>query len=156
MSNMKRGNYIISAVVLLMGIGIAAMSSQFKIAFGEGDPGAGFWPTLLGIILIGLSIGLFFSNLRNSKKLEEKKITIHQPANKRVYIIMAVITCFCVALYLLGFYIAALLFIPAVMYILEVRNRKKIMGTTVAVVIGVYVVFSVLLKISLPAPIFMG
>lgn len=156
MGNMKKGNYIISIVMLLIGVGIVCMSSQFKIAFGKGDPGAGFWPGLLGIILIGLSIGLFLGTLKNRQKLEEKTYAVSQPANRRVYITMAAIVGFCLVLYFLGFYIAAVLFIPAVMYILEVRSPKRIMITTAATVIAIYVIFGMLLKIALPAPIFMG
>ena len=68
---------------------------------------------------------------------------------------MAVVAAFCVVLYFFGFYIGALLFIPIVMYIMEARRPKKIIITTVATVAGIYVVFAILLKISLPAPFFM-
>ena len=48
-----------------------------------------------------------------------------------------------------------LLFIPAVMYLLEVRSVKKIVLTTVITLAAVYVLFGVLMNISLPDPIFM-
>lgn len=156
MGNMKVANYIISGVTLLLGIVIVAMASQFKIEFGAGDPGAGFWPAALGALLIAFSVLLLVVTVKNSKELEQKTFTISTPANMRVYVIMAIVVIFCIVLYFLGFYIAMALFVPIVMYTLEVRSPKKMIITTAATIIGVYVVFDVLLKISLPLPFFMN
>ena len=49
MGNMKKANYIISVIMLLIGVGIVALASSLKIKLGEGDPGAGFWPKMLPI-----------------------------------------------------------------------------------------------------------
>ena len=155
MGNMKKANYIISAIMFLVGLGIVVMSSSLKIQIGDGDPGAGFWPMLLGALIIIFAVGLAISTLKNKKMLEEKTFTISTPANMRVYILFGVIVLFCVILYFLGFYIGAFLFIPAVMYLLEVRSVKKIVLTTVITLAAVYVLFGVLLNISLPDPIFM-
>ena len=155
MGNMKKANYIISAIMFLVGLGIVVMSSSLKIQIGDGDPGAGFWPMLLGALIIIFAVGLAISTLKNKKMLEEKTFTISTPANMRVYILFGVIVLFCVILYFLGFYIGALLFIPAVMYLLEVRSVKKMVLTTVITLAAVYVLFGVLLNISLPDPIFM-
>ena len=155
MGNMKKANYIISAIMFLVGLGIVVMSSSLKIQIGDGDPGAGFWPMLLGALIIIFAVGLAISTLKNKKMLEEKTFTISTPANMRVYILFGVIVLFCVILYFLGFYIGALLFIPAVMYLLEVRSVKKIVLTTEITLAAVYVLFGVLLNISLPDPIFM-
>ena len=152
---MKKANYIISAIMFLVGLGIVVMSSSLKIQIGDGDPGAGFWPMLLGALIIIFAVGLAISTWKNKKMLEEKTFTISTPANMRVYILFGVIVLFCVILYFLGFYIGALLFIPAVMYLLEVRSVKKIVLTTVITLAAVYVLFGVLLNISLPGPIFM-
>ena len=92
---------------------------------------------------------------RNKEKLEAKTFTITTPANIRVYILFGIIILFCLILYFLGFYVGALLFIPAVMYLLEVRSVKKIALTTVITLAAIYVLFGMLLNITLPAPIFM-
>ena len=52
MGNMKKANYIISVIMLLVGVGVVALASSLKIKIGEGDPGAGFWPMMLGILII--------------------------------------------------------------------------------------------------------
>nr|WP_288744460.1 tripartite tricarboxylate transporter TctB family protein [uncultured Mediterraneibacter sp.] len=154
MGNMKKANYIISAIMFLVGIGIVARASSLKIKLGEGDPGAGFWPMLLGALIIVFSAVLLISTIKNKKKLEEKTFTISTPANIRVYILFGVIILFCVILYFLGFYVGILLFIPTVMYLLEVRSVKRIVLTTVITLVAIYVLFGMLLNITLPAPVF--
>ena len=150
MGNMKKANYIISAIMFLVGIGIVALASSLKIKLGE----AGFWPMLLGALIIVFSAVLLISTIKNKKKLEEKTFTISTPANIRVYILFGVIILFCVILYFLGFYVGILLFIPTVMYLLEVRSVKRIALTTVITLVAIYVLFGMLLNITLPAPIF--
>ena len=112
MGNMKKANYIISVIMLLVGVGVVALASSLKIKIGEGDPGAGFWPMMLGILIIVFSVCLLISTIKNKEKLEAKTFTISTPANIRVYILFGIIVLFCVVLYFLGFYIGALLFIP--------------------------------------------
>ena len=148
MGNMKKANYIISVIMLLVGVGVVALASSLKIKIGEGDPGAGFWPMMLGILIIVFSVCLLISTIKNKEKLEAKTFTISTPANIRVYILFGIIVLFCVVLYFLGFYIGALLF-------MEVRSVKKIALTTIITLAAVYILFGMLLNISLPAPIFM-
>ena len=155
MGNMKKANYIISVIMLWVGVGVVALASSLKIKIGEGDPGAGFWPMMLGILIIVFSVCLLISTIKNKEKLEAKTFTISTSANIRVYILFGIIVLFCVVLYFLGFYIGALLFIPALMYLMEVRSVKKIALTTIITLAAVYILFGMLLNISLPAPIFM-
>jgi len=110
---------------------------------------------MLGILIIVFSVCLLISTIKNKEKLEAKTFTISTPANIRVYILFGIIVLFCVVLYFLGFYIGALLFIPALMYLMEVRSVKKIALTTIITLAAVYILFGMLLNISLPAPIFM-
>ena len=110
---------------------------------------------MLGILIIVSSVCLLISTIKNKEKLEAKTFTISTPANIRVYILFGIIVLFCVVLYFLGFYIGALLFIPALMYLMEVRSVKKIALTTIITLAAVYILFGMLLNISLPAPIFM-
>ena len=92
MGNMKKANYIISVIMLLVGVGVVALASSLKIKIGEGDPGAGFWPMMLGILIIVFSVCLLISTIKNKEKLEAKTFTISTPANIRVYILFALIS----------------------------------------------------------------
>ncbi len=155
MDNMKKWNYVISGVAGIIGAVIIFLASKFPIKLGSGDPGAGFWPTILGGILILLAVILVIMTAKNSKKEEEKKVLLHLPANKRVYVTMLLIVGFCALLYFLGFHIAVLCFIPVFMTLMQVKSKKTIVLTTVLTVVAIHVVFSICLKTPLPEPIFM-
>ena len=73
MGNMKKANYIISVIMLWVGVGVVALASSLKIKIGEGDPGAGFWPMMLGILIIVFSVCLLISTIKNKEKLEPRR-----------------------------------------------------------------------------------
>lgn len=155
MDTMKKWNFAISGISAALGAAIIALASKFPIKLGAGDPGAGFWPTILGSILIFLGVILCFKTATNGAKDAEKKVVLNLPANKRVYIAMGIIIIFCAILYFLGFYIGVLFFIPCTMYLMEEHNVKKIAFTTIITLAAIYIVFGVLLKTPLPAPLFL-
>lgn len=155
MGNMKKCNYVISSIAGTIGIIIILLASKFPIKLGKGDPGAGFWPTILGAILILLAVILVIMTTKNKNKEEEKKVILNLPANKRVYITMFIIIGFCVLLYFLGFHIAVLCFIPAFMTLMQVKSKKTILLTTILTVVAIHIVFSICLKTPLPEPIFL-
>lgn len=57
---------------------------------------------------------------------------------------------------LLGFYLAALLMIPAVMLVLGCRNLLRIALTAVLTVGFIYLIFDILLSTKLPQSMFLG
>lgn len=155
METMKKWNNIISLITAIIGATIIALSNKFPIKSG-GDPGAGFWPLMLGALLIICAIVLFVANIIHKDKEEKKSIALNTPANKCVYSIMGIIVIFCVGLYVLGFYISTLIFIPVVMYLLDVRDKKLMIMTSVITVVAIYIIFGMLLKTQLPSPIFLS
>lgn len=155
MDTMKKWNNIISIITALIGIVIITLANKFPIKF-EGDPGAGFWPRMLGVLLVICAIVLFISNIIHKDKEEKKSVVLNSDANKCVYSMMGVIVIFCVGLYVLGFYISTLIFIPTVMYLLDVRDKKLMAMTSVITVIAIYIIFGMLLKTQLPSPIFLS
>ena len=74
MGNMKKANYIISVIMLWVGVGVVALASSLKIKIGEGDPGAGFWPMMLGILIIVFSVCLLISTIKNKKNLKQRHL----------------------------------------------------------------------------------
>lgn len=155
MDNMKKCNYVISGVAGAIGIVIILLASKFPIKLGKGDPGAGFWPAILGAILILLAVILVMMTIKNKKKEEEKRVVLNLPANKRVYATMLLIVVFCALLYFLGFHIAVLCFIPSFMTLMQVKSKKTIIVTTIFTVVAIHIIFSICLKTPLPEPIFL-
>ena len=154
MTNMRKWNNVIAVIVAALGVAVIALSAKFPIELGVGDPGAGFWPTLLGAILVLTAITLFINNIRHKEQEEAKTFALTLPANRLVYIFMGLTVLFCVAMYFLGLLIAALLFIPVAMYLLGARG-KMVFIIDVVFVVALYVVFMRLLHTPLPMPIWM-
>lgn len=154
MTNMKKWNNIIAVIVALLGAAVIALNSKFPIELGVGDPGAGFWPSLLGALLILLAVLLFINNIRNKEKETAKTFALTTPANMLTYKFMALTVAFCVVMYFLGLLVAAFLFVPIAMYMLGARG-KIIFIIDVVFILALYVVFVKLLHTPLPNPIWM-
>jgi hypothetical protein len=155
MDNMKKCNYVISAVSAVLGISIMFMSKQLSIDFTKYGPGAGFWPFILGLLLALIGVLLIITTIVNKKKLEAIPVVLNETGNKKVYIMMGIITVFCVFLSILGFYISILLFLPVNMLLMGIKNKKKIVLSTLIIIVSVYVVFELVLKTTLPKPFFL-
>lgn len=155
MTNMKKWNNVIAVVVALLGAAVIALNSKFPITLGEGDPGAGFWPILLGAILILTAFLLFVNNFRHGEREAAKTFTISKPANMLVYKFMALTVLFCVLMCVIGLLGAALVFLPVAMYMLGARNKKLILAIDVLFVLVLYIVFMRLLHTPLPLPFWM-
>ena len=151
MTNMKKWNYVVAAFMAALGALVIAFSSKFPIKLGTGDPGAGFWPTLLGVILIALSVLLAVSTLRNKAREEGKSFALTLPGNLLVYQFMALTVGFCAAMYFLGLLIAAFIFLPIAMYMLGARG-KIVFIIDIIFVVMLYVVFVRILHTPLPEP----
>lgn len=154
MSNMKKWNYIIAVVVAALGAGVIALSSKFPVTLGEGDPGAGFWPMILGGCLILTAVILLYVNIRHKDREEAKTFALTLPANLMVYKFMALTVAFCVVMYVLGLLVAAFLFVPVAMYMLGARG-KMILIIDVIFIVALYVIFMRVLHTPFPEPIWM-
>ena len=154
MTNMRKWNYIIAVAVAVLGAAVIAVNSKCEIEFGVGDPGAGFWPTMLGGLLILLAILLVVMTTKNKAKEETKTFTMTLPQNMLVYKFMALTVGFCVVMYIFGLLIAALIFIPVCSYMLGGRGKAVIILDVVFVLV-LYVAFVELLHTPLPEPIWL-
>ena len=126
MTNMRKWNYIVAVIIALLGGAVIAINAQYPIEFGAGDPGAGFWPTMLGGLLIVLAVVLAVMTTKNKDKESSKTFSISLPANFLVYQFMGLTVLFCVVMYFLGLIVAALLFIPVAAYMLGARGQGHV------------------------------
>jgi len=154
MKSMRFWNIIVSVIFSILGISFILLSSNFPVNLGTGDPGSGFWPSTLGLILIFLSILLLVESFI-SKSVKEKTITLSSQENKIVYIIMGASVLFCISTYYLGFIFSSFMFTYIFMSIFGITNRKEKLLTALSIVVLLYVVFTLMLKTSLPLPIFL-
>ncbi len=155
MNNMTVCNYIIGITGAVIGGMIMQAAAAFPLEFTENGPGPGFWPFALGGALLLTALILLCYTFVKKADLSGQRLSLTTAANKRVYIMMGMVVLFCVLLNLLGFYPAAALFIPAIMRLMDYRNKKIIALTTVLALLFIYLVFGMLLHTSMPQSIFL-
>ena len=104
---MKKGNLILAALCILLGIGVIAVSSTYPTAesYGTGVPGPGLWPMAIAIVLLACSAMLLYNTWR-MKPEKNTDIDIFGPGPKRAYISMAILVVYVLLLEPLGFIIA--------------------------------------------------
>lgn len=151
---MRKYNYILSIVMIALSAGGIYMSANFEARSGNlGDPGAGFWPTMLCSGLILCSVILLIQTMLESKKATEKEaplVDFHSPGIHCVLLIFGIMIAYAVIMSLFGFIIATLLFVVAVMLAMGERRPVWIGLTTVGITGFIYMVFTVIMGVVLP------
>jgi len=155
MINMKKCNYVIGVLGVVIAGLIMQAASAFPMEFTTNGPGPGFWPFALGTALFVSAAILLGYTLINKGEFEAQEVKLTGPANKRVYIMMGLVLVFTALISIVGFYFASFVTIPCVMYLVDYRNKKGIALTTVGTVLFIYLVFGMLLKTQMPKPFFM-
>lgn len=153
-SSMWKWNFIVAGLVMAMGVAVCVAALHLPPPDEGGDPGAGFWPLMLGGGLCLLALVLAVANMLGAANARAKTFALVTPANRRVYAFMGLTAFYCLLMYVLGFVIAALVFVPCSMYLMEFRNPRNMLLTSVILVGSIYILFGVLLKTPLPEPIF--
>ena len=155
MVSMRSCNFIVTLIGLLLGGAIMSAAARFPLEITEQGPGAGFWPFLLGAALVVAAVSLALYTMVHRAALTEEKVALGTAANRQAYVMIGLILLFCAMIHLIGFYPAAALLIPCVMYRLECRDKKRMLLTAAGVVLFIYLVFGQLLHTSLPSSVFL-
>jgi len=155
MFSMKWCNFVVFVLGLAIGGAIMGASASFPMEITEQGPGPGFWPFLLGLALTVASFALAVYTLYHRHELADEKVALGTAANRQAYVVMGLIVVFCGLIHLIGFYAAALLLVPCIMYRLECRDKKLMLFTAVGVTLFIYLVFGQLLHTSLPSSVFL-
>ena len=155
MKNMANCNFLVSILGMLIGAAIMNAASEFPLAFTENGPGAGFWPFTLGAALTVAAVVLLVYSFTAKAELSKQTVALTLEANKRVYMMMGIVTVYCGLISVLGFYPASALLIPATMKLMDFHNKKVIAMTTVGTIAFIYIIFSLLLHTQMPQSMFL-
>lgn len=151
---MKKYGLITSAVVACVAGVFYYLALQFPVSELD-DLGPAFWPKILCVALIGLSVLLAVESFM---KYGKEDITVQFLATawqKTTWKAVGILAIFVVLIKLLGFYPAALLFLPAILWLFGERNKKVILIMDIGIIIAVYIIFSILLRVQLPTSMFL-
>lgn len=144
--------YDIGASLVFAGIGVFVLTQcgQWE-DYVRGALGPGFWPKILAIFLIIISVVMLLTSLfKKYEEEEEPVIDYRSPAFKQVFKLFFVLALYGIGLYWLGFFVPTILFVILVMFIMGVRNVKILLITSVGIAACIYIVFAQLLNLYLP------
>ena len=155
MKNMANCNFLVSILGMMIGASIMNAASEFPLKFTENGPGAGFWPFALGAAMTVAAIVLLVHTFTAKAELSKQNVALTLPANKRVYVMMGIVTVYCALISVLGFYPASAILIPATMKLMDFHDKKVIAMTTVGTIAFIYIIFSLLLHTQMPQSMFL-
>ena len=103
---MKKGNLVLAAICAVLGVGVIAIASGYPKAadYGTGVPGPGLWPIAISIVLLACTAILLYRTLK-MKPEQDTKIDLWTTGTKRVYLTIAILFVYLLALPFLGFII---------------------------------------------------
>jgi len=135
---------IVAAITILL---------STKFSFGSfANPGPGFLPLSVGIIMLLLSIVLFVQSYL--KREEEEKAALMKGATVRVLLILASLIIYGLLLESLGFILTTFLLMGFLL--LAIGSQRIILAILISLFssIGCYAVFQLWLEVQLPKGIF--
>lgn len=150
---MKKYNIGLSAIFL--GIASWVFFAAQKLPAGKGGSfGPGLWPQVLAIALAVLSVLLLIQtlvkNIAGQNGRDEEPIDFKSPGVRNVMKMCIILVIFSVLLKFIGFFVAAIFLIPSCMVLFGEKRIRWLSGITVGVTAGVYIIFTVFLRLQLP------
>ena len=140
---------ILSVSAIILGLYVIVAASQFPEG-ADGVPGPGFFPVILGIMIILLSVLQLF----NTRKDKDDDTKFMNEGTKRVLISCAVIIGYLVGMEVLGFIISTPIFLFSIMWYFSVRKVSTLISIPLVSTGILYFVFLKFLSVSLPTGLF--
>lgn len=137
--------------MILLGLGGIYFSKDFVNNI-EGDVGPSFYPIIISIITIMLSIILLIQTYREKKESDKSNFT--KQGLKKVGIAVIAFFVYFNMISKIGFIISSFIFMSLFMVVLGLRDWKKYILLPLGSTIVMYYIFSVFLKIRLPEILF--
>ncbi len=152
MPTLKKIDQTSSLIILL--IATLYLYENTKLLLWEGTtPGSGFFPMLLGIVLIVLTILLFVKVTIAAKDDSLSRSEGLFPSKSgflRLLYLIGVLIVYVLTLQLLGYVLSTLLFLCALFLAWDPKRPWSVVALTVVIVLCTYVLFVLLLEVRLP------
>lgn len=116
--------------------------------------GPSFFPIALAIGLALFSIVLIGLALCGKSLPCTDPFDIKSPSIHRALISLLASILYCIVIDYLGFIITSIVYLLFLLYLLKVRNYKKMLSVSIGVTIVIYGIFHTLLDITLPTGLF--
>ncbi|MBI4790575.1 MAG: tripartite tricarboxylate transporter TctB family protein [Chloroflexi bacterium] len=146
---MKKADQITAIVLLLFSAFVIAESSKMTLMV-EFAPGYGFFPFWLGILMAVLSVMLFVDARRRPEALDESASFPSKPIFLNVLLVLASLGVYAFLMELVGYMVDTLLLAFVLVGLVEKEKWQKALVAAVLMTAGLYVIFQVILGVSLP------
>ena len=146
---MKKMNFAVALFFIALSCYVLFSAQSFP---GKIDnvPGPGYFPTILSVILILLSLLLIAS----SGKVDNAPLGIFSRENSIVFIAGGVTLAYLGLIYIFGFLIATPLYLIAILRFFRMRNWQSVVLTSVLTTAASYAIFTTVLEVQLPSGLF--
>jgi len=150
---MKNRDLIGSLFWAAVGSGFCVGALQYRL-FKGAIPGAGFLPFLAGVVLIGLSLAVFVSAVRDRRKnagtAPDERFFPRPESWKKVSLALGALLAYWAVLEFLGFLITTYLFLLFLLRVIEPKKWLLAAGTALIATTFAYALFNLWLKVRLP------
>ncbi len=146
---MKKMNFAVALFFIALSCYVLFSAQSFP---GKIDnvPGPGYFPTILSIILILLSLLLIAS----SGKVDNSPLGIFSRENSIVFIAGGVTLAYLGLIYIFGFLMATPLYLIAILRFFRMRNWRSVVLTAGITTGASYAIFTTVLEVQLPSGLF--
>ncbi len=139
-----------SGVVLLIFSGLICSGSVFLPYGNIHDPGPGFFPLWLGIILGAMSLGLIFQSARQKGARTLGDILAEKVRWQKVFWVLIALLLYGFLIEYLGFVLVTFLLMGFLLRFIQPQPWRTVFGAALAGSFGSYLVFEVWMKLRLP------
>ena len=142
-------NRVIAAIIVLFAI--TYMAESLRIPRGTiAQPGPGFFPILVSLLLISVAICFMVSAIKAPRSHQER---LQAPARRRVISVIAALCGFCLLLPVAGYPLAAFALVGVMLWQLG-ASWAGVISISLASAAVSYYVFTAILGVPLPGGIF--
>ena len=138
----------LALTILSAGMIVAALGLPYGNVH---NPGPGFFPLWLGVILGGMSIALFVQTTRGKESERTLKEIMEEDVRwGKVLLVLGTLMMYGLLMNTIGFLIVTLLFMIVLLRFIEPQPWKVVIGWALAGSMGSYLVFDVWMRLRLP------
>jgi putative tricarboxylic transport membrane protein len=132
---------------------LIACIEAYRLKLGEiNNPGPGFFPFCVGLVMLGLSLAAFFQSI--GKKNDIQKTVRQEPLRWwNIVIILAAILAYALSIETIGFLINTFLFVCLMLKVVEPQTWKKAILGGLITAVAANLVFNVIFRAQIPSGI---
>ena len=141
---------LVAGVLLVIGIVVIVESRRLGAGWTSDGPGSGYFPFLIGMLVVIASVGMLFESLLGKRKNTDAFVDTVQL--KRVLSVLVPALFYVLAVAFLGLYVASVVYIALFMVILGKYSWVK----SVLIALAVNVLFFFMFEVWFKVPLFKG